>query len=348
VPGVIGLVKVAHGNPELELRDVALGDVGPEDVVVRVRLAGICGTDIHIARDEFPSWPPVVLGHEFTGVVERTGSEIDPALIGARVVAEPHARACHECFLCRQGHPELCAQKRSPGWGMDGAFAPLVVVPAWLLHAVPDGLPDRAAVLAEPMAVVMTALRRSRLAAGDHVLVIGPGPVGLLAALAARAAGAASVTVAGRQLRGRLDVATRLGFAVTTIDEAGATMRERTGDRGADLVVEATGSAIGVAAAVDAVRRRGRLAAIGLTGQQSISVPWDLATTRAIDVAFAMSSNYEAWEPALSILERIATKAASLVTIYPLPDWRTAFQAVSDRSVIKAVLDPGPQEVALP
>src|SRR5690606_8631352 len=120
-------------------------------------------------------------------VVERVGANVDPCLTGVRVVAEPHARACHRCFLCRRGHPELCSEKRSPGWGMHGAFASHVVVPAWLLHPVPDTLPDRVAVLAEPTAVVMTALRRAHTAAGDHVLVVGAGPVGLLAALAVRA-----------------------------------------------------------------------------------------------------------------------------------------------------------------
>ena len=195
---MIGLMKVAPGNATLELREIALREPTAGEAVIRVRYAGICGTDLHIVADHFPSYPPVILGHEFTGTVERVGEGVDPAWVDARVVCEPHASACLTCFLCRGGNPEICASKRSPGWGVNGAFASHVIVPAWLLHRVPDALPDEVAVLAEPMAVTMTALRRGHLAAGDVVLVVGPGPVGLLAALAARASGAADVVVAGR------------------------------------------------------------------------------------------------------------------------------------------------------
>ena len=337
---MIGLVKVASGNRELELREVALRSPLDSEVVVRVRYAGICGTDLHIADDEFPSWPPVVLGHEFTGTVEQLGGRVDVALAGARVVCEPHAGACHTCYLCRRGHPEICASKRSPGWGVDGAFASHVVVPAWLLHRVPDEVPDEVAVLAEPMAVAMTALRRVHLAAGDVVLVVGPGPVGLLAALAARAAAASDVIVAGRVDGLRLEMARRLGFVTTMSERAGTDVRDRTDGRGADLVVEATGSGLGVAAAFDAVRRRGRIAAVGLSGEASISVAWDLATSRDVDVAFAMSSNHEAWDPGLTVLSRVIPEAAALCSHFPLADWRAAFEAVAARTVMKAVLDP--------
>ena len=168
--------------------------------------------------------------------------------------------------------------------------------------------------LAEPMAVTITALRRGDLAAGDAVLIVGPGPVGLLAALAARAAAASEVVVAGRSDGARLDTARRLGFATTTAAAAGTLLRGLTGGRGADLVLEATGTEAGVDAAFDGVRRRGRIAAVGLSGRPSINVRWDFATTRDADLSFAMSSSYEAWEPALTILARVAADAATLPT----------------------------------
>jgi L-iditol 2-dehydrogenase len=347
VPGVIGLVKVAPGNTRLELREVELREPGAGEVVIRVRYAGLCGTDIHIRDDHFQSYPPVILGHEYTGTVERLGEGVDPTLLGKRVVVEPHAAACLVCFLCRGGNPEICASKRSPGWGIHGAFASHVVVPAWPIHRVPDHLPDEVAVLAEPMAVVVTALRRVQLAAGDVVLIVGPGPVGLLAALAARASAAADVVVAGRSEGARLETARQLGFATTTADQAGTFLRARTGGRGADVVLEATGTRDGVAAAFDAVRRRGRIAAVGLSGTPSIDIRWDFATTRDADLAFAMSSSYEAWEPALTILNLVAAHAATLPTYFRLADWEAAFQAVADRTVVKAIIDPTPQEDAI-
>jgi L-iditol 2-dehydrogenase len=343
---VRGLAKLAHGNHDLELLDLPLRQPEANEVVIRVTYAGICGTDLHIALDEFPSWPPVILGHEFTGRVEKIGEMADPRLIGTRVVCEPHAGACHTCYLCRRGLAELCASKRSPGWGIDGAFAPYVVLPTWLIHQVPDEVPDIVAVLTEPMAVAVTALRRAHLAAGDSVLVIGAGPVGLLAAMAARASGASDVVVAGRSRGGRLEQASRLGLAVTITDDSVEFLRARTDGRGADLVVETTGSSAGVRAALQAVRQRGRVAAIGLSGEPAISVPWDLATTRAVDLAFSMSSNYEAWGPALTILARVAPEARALPSIYRLTDWHDAFEAVAARKVVKAVLDPSEAEAS--
>jgi L-iditol 2-dehydrogenase len=340
VPSVIGLVKVASGDPRLQLREVELRAPGPDEVVVRVRYTGVCGTDLHIRDDHFPSYPPVVLGHELSGTVVELGRAVDERWAGARVVCEPHAGACGVCYLCRRGHPEICARKRSPGWGIHGGFASHVVLPAWLLHEVPESLPDEVAVLAEPMAVTMTALRRGGLAAGDRVLVIGPGPVGILGALAARAAGAADVVVAGRGDGPRSATARALGFATTDSAAAAEFVRERTDGRGADLVLEATGTAAGVDAAFAAVRRRGRIAALGLSGLPSIEVRWDFATTRDADLSFAMSSQYEAWEPALAILERVAQEAATLTTVYALGDWSSAFAAVEHRRVIKAVIDP--------
>ena len=342
---MIGLMKISPGDTQLELREVELRDPAAGEVVIRVRYAGICGTDIHIRDDHFQSYPPVILGHEYTGTVERLGDGVDATLLGARVVVEPHAAACHVCFLCRGGNPEICASKRSPGWGIHGAFASHVVVPAWLIHRVPDHLADEVAVLAEPMAVTVTALRRGHLAAGDVVLIVGPGPVGLLAALAARASAAAEVVVVGRTDGARLETARQLGFATTTADQAGTFMRARTNGRGADLVLEATGTEAGVAAAFDGVRRRGRITAVGLSGTPSISVRWDFATTRDADLAFAMSSSYEAWEPALTILGLVAEQAATLPTFFALTDWATAFQAVEERTVVKAVIDPTIQQV---
>ena len=109
-------------------------------------------------------------------------------------------------------------------------------------------------------------------------------------------------------------------------------MRDRTDGRGADLVLEATGTEAGVAAAFDGVRRRGRIAAVGLSGLPSINVRWDFATTRDADLSFAMSSSYDAWEPALTILARVADDAATLPTYFPLADWAAAFRAVEERT----------------
>ncbi len=337
------LVKVAHGPGNLELKDVPEPRPRPGGAVLRVAYAGICGTDIHIVRDEFPCWPPVVLGHEFVGTVKAVAEDVDPAWIGARVVCEPHAGACGTCYLCRRGYAQLCSQKRSPGWGIDGAFASYVAVPASLLHRVPDGLPDLAAVLCEPTAIVLSALERAPVIPGDTVVVTGPGPVGIIAAIAARFAGAAHVVVLGKAGidDSRLAAVGRLGFrAVSTLEDAREAVLDATSGRGADLLIEASGAGPAISAGIDLLRRRARVAAIGLTGRPSIEFAWDAAMQKALDLALSNSSSYTAWDPALVLLERNATDAATLVTTFSLDQWTDAFAAAENRSVIKPAFRP--------
>ncbi|HUA40095.1 MAG TPA: alcohol dehydrogenase catalytic domain-containing protein [Streptosporangiaceae bacterium] len=343
------LLKVAAGPGHVELRDVTEPAPGPGQVVLAVSYAGICGTDLHIVADEFPSWPPVVLGHEFTGQVQAVGPGVDPGLIGSRVVCEPHAGACGSCYLCRRGCIQLCADKRSPGWGIDGAFASHLAVPARLLHLVPAGLPDRVAVLAEPMAVVLSALERAPVAPGDTVVVTGPGPVGILAALAARFAGAQEVVVIGRQGSSqlRLALAAELGFAtVSDAARAQSIVLSASAGRGADVLVETTGSADAIRLGADLLRRRARIAAIGLSGRSSIEFGWDRAMYKSLDIAMSSSSAYTAWEPALYILSRCADAASKLVTEFALDRWQDAFAAVRQRSVIKAAFALAPPDAA--
>jgi len=339
---VKALVKTARGPGNLELRDVPRPEPLPKWVRVRVAYGGICGTDLHILHDTFPYWPPVILGHEFTGTVEALGEGVDPAWMGRRVVCEPHSLACGECYLCRRGHIQLCAAKRSPGWGIDGAFASHVAVPAMLLHRVPDSVPDRVAALAEPMAIVLSAMERAPVRPGDAVVIMGPGPVGILAALAARATGAGPVLIVGRDAdKSRLDAAGRLGFDTAGDPEAArAWTADATESRGADMVIDASGAAVALALGVEILRRRGRLLAVGMGGRPDIPFPWDLAVTRALDIAFSMSSNYTAWDPAIGMLARHADAAASLVTEFALSDWQAAFRAVEEQSVLKAIIRP--------
>ena len=120
---MLAVVKTARGEGHVALVDRDPPGVPEGWVAIDVTYAGVCGTDLHILHDRFPYWPPVTMGHEFVGTVGTVGPGVDADLIATRVVAEPHSFACTTCFLCRRGFAELCPEKRSPGWGIDGAFA---------------------------------------------------------------------------------------------------------------------------------------------------------------------------------------------------------------------------------
>jgi L-iditol 2-dehydrogenase len=342
---VRALRKLSSADEHLELVEVAEPKPEPGWVVVEVTYAGICGTDLHIAHNSFPSWPPVTLGHEFCGRLAAVGAEVDGWSVGERVVCEPHSLACGRCHLCRRGHAELCASKRSPGWGIDGGMAERVTVPAHLLHRVPDAVSDLAAALCEPTAIAVTAAERMPVEPGSTVAVVGPGAVGLLAAMVARACGAGRTVVVGRaSSRSRLVLAAELGFEVWDAGQAevAARAREATGGRGVDLVLECSGAAGAVAAGIAVLRRRGRLCVLGMSGRPALEVPWDLAMQRALDVSFSLSSSWSSWDGALALLARGAVDPTPLATVFPLAGWRAAFQAIQDRTVVKALLDPRP------
>jgi L-iditol 2-dehydrogenase len=325
--------KLAKGPGHVALVDVEPpGAPPPGWVTIDVRYAGICGTDVHILHDAHPYWPPVTLGHELAGTVAATGDGVDRPL-GTRVVCEPHQGACTVCRLCRAGLHHLCPSKRSPGWGIDGAMAPRLNLPAHLLHEVPDELPDAAAAVCEPAAVCLTGLTRARVEAGDVVVVVGPGPIGLLSALIARALGAGRVIVAGRESSaGRLALARELGLE--TVDAGGAP------DVEADLAVDASGSAGGLAYAVAGARRGGRLLGLGLAGAPTVPFPWDDAMRRSLDVTCSLSSAHASWEGALSLMRSGALDPLPLVEVFPLERWDAAFDAVIGRRVVKALLEP--------
>lgn len=337
------LRKLAAADEHLTLVDMPEPVARAGWVVLDVTYAGICGTDLHITHNAFPSWPPVTLGHEFTGRIQAVGPGVHGWAVGDRVVAEPHSLACGTCDLCRRGYAHLCPHKRSPGWGIDGGFAEQVAMPAHLLHHVPESVSDIGAGLAEPTAVVVTAYERMPVEPGSAVMVFGPGPIGILAALVAQAAGAGETVLVGRSSSaGRLELARSLGLTVWdshALDVAAAA-RKVTEGRGVDLVVETSGSGEAVASGLAALRRRGRMCVLGVGSAPTEPVPWGLAMDRAVDVSFSLSSSASGWVGALALLARGAVDPAPLATVFPLESWAGAFEATTARTVVKALLQP--------
>ena len=132
------LVKKEKGKGFVEILECDKPVPKANEVLIKVAYTGICGTDIHILHDEFSYWPPVIMGHEFSGVVEEVGEGVTGYQKGDRVVGEPHNLACGKCHLCRNGKIQICDSKRSIGWGIDGAFAAYLCMPENLLHKVSD------------------------------------------------------------------------------------------------------------------------------------------------------------------------------------------------------------------
>ncbi|MDH7571138.1 MAG: zinc-binding dehydrogenase [Armatimonadota bacterium] len=341
------LVKTQKGVGFLELREVPEPVPGPGEVLIEVKACGICGTDVHVLHDKFPYWPPVILGHEFAGQIVALGPDVKYFQVGERVVGEPHTQACGHCYLCRTGNIQICPTKRSPGWGIDGAFARYLRMPERLLHRIPEGMSYEDAAVVEPTAnTVHDVVERARVEAGDFVVVLGPGPIGLLAALTARAAGARHLVVVGTPADEavRLKKARELGFdTVINVAEANPVeaVLELTGGIGADLVIECSGAGAAIASTVDLVRKKGRICAIGLTGKDAISFPWDKAAFKVCDLIFNLSTSYTSWDRAIYLIATGKIPAGKVVTHrVPLAEWRYAFDELEAQRALKVLLIP--------
>jgi len=340
------LVKTQKGKGFLELREVPEPSPQEGEVKIEVAACGICGTDIHVRHDEFPYWPPVILGHEFTGTVVELGAGCRKAKVGDRVVAEPHTKACGVCPLCRTGNIQICPEKRSPGWGIDGAMAKYICYPERLLHALPPGMSFDQGALVEPTAnTVADIIERARFQAGDFAVVIGPGPIGLLAAMTARAAGAREVLVLGApgDVALRLPKAKELGFRALNVGEANAVeaVKDLSGGLGADLVIECSGSPRAIPGTVDLVRKMGKICVIGLTGNRPVEVPWDQFCFKVVDVFFNLSTPYTSWDRSIALIANGLIPAEKLITHRePLANWEKTFDALERLEGLKALLIP--------
>jgi len=329
---VKALVKLAPGPGNVGLVEREPVRPGPGEVVIEVRGAGVCGTDLHIEADEFRNVPPVTMGHEVSGAVAEVGDGVDPGWLGARVVAETYFSTCGRCEWCLDGRVNLCPERRSIGSVVDGAFAPRVVVPARNLHRIPDWLDEHAAALAEPLACVCHCLLDPPVVApADGVLVTGPGPVGLLAAQVARAAGG-HVCVSGLASdEARLSVARELGLETVLAGEHSEDQ---------DVVIECSGSAGGATACLEAARRGGRYVQIGVFGKP-VTVPLDRVFEKELVVTSGFASTPRSWRRAMSLIEGRVVELEPLVSeVVALAEWERVFADLRQGSGIKVVFDP--------
>jgi L-iditol 2-dehydrogenase len=342
------LVKTARGDGNIEVREIPAPKIqNDDDILIKISAAGVCGTDIHIYHDEFPYWPPVVLGHEFSGVVQETGKGVVKFKPGDRVVAEPHTRFCGKCYLCRAGHIQICPEKRSPGWGIDGAFTSYIVMPELFVHHIPDKLGDHAAALTEPAAIVVNGVvERGMAGLGDFVVIVGAGPIALLSIIAAKTAGARKVYVLGTDADEamRFPAALKLGAdAVVNVlkTDVSARIQDESGGIGADLVVEASGAAAGVNTAVELVKKRGRMAVLGLPGAEKISVTWGSMVKKVLDISFCFSSSVSSWEKAIAMLSLSNCNPDALISHrVSIDQWQRVFADIEAGKALKALFIP--------
>ncbi|MEX0786457.1 MAG: alcohol dehydrogenase catalytic domain-containing protein, partial [Dehalococcoidia bacterium] len=276
---------VVSGPKQFQVQDVDVPELEPGHVLVRVRNCGICGSDLHFYKGEFPSAPGMRLGHEISGEIAEVAQGVTGLVPGQAVAIEP-VEVCRECDFCRTGQYQLCPERRFIGTQAPGAFAEYIHVPSYIVHPLPDGVDFEAGALVEPLAVAVHGLRQVGLSIGERVLVLGSGTIGLVALVAARAMGASDVFITARHPH-QAEAARALGAsaAVDAGENAEQELVAAFGGRAPEVVVETVGGhADTISQAVRLVRPGGRVSVLGIfTGPASLNAT--LAVLKEVTLA---------------------------------------------------------------
>ena len=337
-PAVINFSSSPHS---VELREFARPEPGPEDVILAVEAVGVCGSDLHQWTGTH-SWKvnyPVVLGHEFGGQIAAVGSGVRGWEEGERVVSETAAVIDANSPLTREGLYNLDPTRRGFGYGVDGAMTRYVRVPVRCLHHVPAGVPMEHAALTEPCCVAYNAvIQNARIRPGDRVIVLGPGPIGILCAAMARLAGAEVALVGLERDRKRLEAAKAYGCEVI-VGDATPWAVARDG-LGVDGVVDAAGVSAALRTALELVRPAGWITKVGW-GPQPLGFSLDPLVQKNITLQGSFSHNWPIWERVLALLaSRQLDVAPILGGVWALASWREAFEKMHHGDIVKAVLKP--------
>ncbi|MEX2684800.1 MAG: zinc-binding dehydrogenase [Candidatus Sigynarchaeota archaeon] len=330
--------------------------MGADEVMVRVKAVGICGTDIAIVNETLPTPRPIILGHEIAGVIESFGDKVPErirALAGKLITTEINTNTCGTCFFCKNGVPTQCIQRKALGIDVNGGMATRLAIRYDLIHALPEGLDPRPATLIEPLAAAVQTFKMMPLTVQDQdVVIIGAGKLGLLILQVLVAMDKLQDTPQKRRITVidhhdfKLDLARRFG-ATETINSSKLSEQAlfkrvaafMADGKGADLVIEATGNPRALNQAIYLARARGKVA---LKSTHGVPVPFDLTAGVVKEITF-YTSRCGPFEAAIDLVRKGLIDLAPLVTeVLPLSRGVEAFKDLGYRkgNVIKYVLEP--------
>lgn len=320
----------------------------PQDVIVKVEYCGICGTELMLYRKGFPKGvlnrEKVGLGHEFTGTVIETGTNVKKLKTGDRVVGEVTTNPCGKCIFCLEGKNNFCL---TSGAYMlyQGAYSEYLVIPERNLHVLPENVSFKAGAMCQPLSLAVNALKVvGKLQPLENVVILGPGPIGLLMVILARFYGAGKIIVTGLEKdRKRLELAKELGadsIIVADRENVKEKVREITG-KGADIVIEIAGSSEAVKSAISLARNCGRIV---LTGAGYEPVEIDMAGEvmgRQLSILGCRGDPTPCWVEGIKILGSGKVNISSIVShILPLEEWEEGFKLAMSGEALKVLIKP--------
>ena len=313
----------------------------PEDVLIEVKACGLCGTDPAILEGRHPSSPPVILGHEYGGVVVDVGKEVSSIKPGDHVVVDPNIK-CGRCRFCRSGRQNLCENMTTLGIFVDGGFAQYNVAPQSVIYKVPEDMDWKDVALVEPVSCVVNGLRRSGMRAGDSIVILGAGPIGLIWIALAKEAGASKIIVS-ETMPTRRDAAKRLGADLVldprSVDVVGSVRSET--DGGVNVAVEVIGNPLTVRQAIEMLGFGGRAVVFGTCPKEAqVSIdPYDLMQHEK-EVVGSFIANYT-FRPAVEAMYRKRVNSDVLFTHqFKVKEIHKAIEVHKSGTSIKVLVTP--------
>ncbi|WP_066292421.1 zinc-dependent alcohol dehydrogenase [Bacillus sp. FJAT-29937] len=337
------LMKTKPGFGNLNILDIPEPVCDATGIKIKVRYSGICGTDMHIYHDSYKSFPPVVIGHEFSGEVVESGKNVKNINPGDIVMVLPSvAWTCKQCMYCKQGYYMFCSERRSIGSGVNGSFTEYVVANEDMVYKVPSTISLQEAALAEPLACAVQAIEElTEFHAGDWVLLSGPGPIGLIC-LSLLVSKGCNVIVSGTsQDLTRLKIAKDLG-AHTTVDVFTEDLQEiveqLTEGIGVDVVVECSGAPSAVNPSIKALKNMGKYIQVGIIGSD-VEMDIDSILYKQIQLFGSYAHSMKTWEKVKKILSNNTIDLKPIITdVIPLSEWERAFDIIESRECGKVLL----------
>ena len=338
------VVKMEKGNDHMVYQDIPEPEVAGDLVKIKVVYSGICGTDLHAMQGNYASTkPPVVLGHEFSGIVTEVGPDVQHVKVGDRVTSETTFTTCGTCSSCESKDYNLCANRQGIGTQINGSMAEYLVSREESVHVLPDSVSLLSASLTEPLACgIHAAIEKADVQDGDIVCVFGVGAIGQMVVQVAKACGATVIVAGMPSDTERFEIALANGAirAVDqTIEDLSEILSEITNGEGVDIAFECSGAVAATNKALEVVRRKGKVIQMGVFSTPKAEIATDLILHKEIVYVGSRSQKPSSWRTAIKLLGANKVVPENIVTeIVSLENWREGFEISMRGEGVKVVI----------
>lgn len=338
------VVKTEPGYDKMVYMDIPEPEATGDLVKIKIAYSGICGTDLHAFKGSYSSTKtPVVLGHEFSGIVTAVGPDVKNIKIGDRVTSETTFLTCGKCIPCKDKDYNLCSHRKGIGTQINGSMAEYVVSREESVHILPDNVSLLSASITEPLACgVHAVIEKGEVKEGDIVCIFGVGAIGQMVAQVCKIRGAKVIVAGMNSDSERFEIALKNGADCAvdqTQEDIVAIVNEMTNGNGVDIAFECSGAVPAANKALEIVKRKGRVVQLGVFSEPRTTIWTDLILHKEICYVGSRSQKPSSWRTSIRLLEEGTVVPENIVTmIIPLSKWRDGFDAQMEGKGVKAVI----------